>query len=48
MTLFWLSTVALSVLACVMIALPLIKRKENNDDILRDETEQGVLQRPFV
>ncbi|WP_436323161.1 c-type cytochrome biogenesis protein CcmI [Vibrio cidicii] len=41
MTLFWLSTVALSVLACVMIALPLIKRKENNDDILRDELNKA-------
>jgi len=42
MTLFWLSTVALSVLACVMIALPLIKRKENNDDILRDELNKAL------
>ncbi|MBE4577849.1 c-type cytochrome biogenesis protein CcmI [Vibrio navarrensis] len=41
MTLFWLSTVALSVLACVMAALPLIKRKENNDDILRDELNKA-------
>ncbi|ELV8626638.1 c-type cytochrome biogenesis protein CcmI [Vibrio cidicii] len=41
MTLFWLSTVALSVLACVMVALPLIKRKENNDDILRDELNKA-------
>ncbi|MCU8448014.1 c-type cytochrome biogenesis protein CcmI, partial [Vibrio vulnificus] len=41
MTLFWLSTVALTLVACALIAMPLLKQKANNDDILRDELNKA-------
>ncbi|POF55170.1 c-type cytochrome biogenesis protein CcmI, partial [Vibrio vulnificus] len=41
MTLFWLSTVALTLVACALIAMPLLKQKANNDDVLRDELNKA-------
>ncbi len=41
MTMFWISTAVLTVVACAFIALPFIKRKENNDDVLRDELNKA-------
>lgn len=41
MTLFWISTVALTLIACALVALPLLKQKANNDDVLRDELNKA-------
>ncbi|EJT0553296.1 c-type cytochrome biogenesis protein CcmI [Vibrio vulnificus] len=41
MTLFWLSTVAFTLVACALIAMPLLKQKANNDDVLRDELNKA-------
>ncbi len=41
MTLFWISTVILTLIACALVALPLLKQKANNDDILRDELNKA-------
>ncbi|MEF1308846.1 c-type cytochrome biogenesis protein CcmI [Vibrio mytili] len=41
MMLFWISTVALTLIACVLVALPLLKQKANNDDVLRDELNKA-------
>ena len=42
MTLFWISTVLLTLVACILVALPLIKKKGNNDDVLRDELNKAL------
>lgn len=42
MTLFWLSTVALILVACALAAMPLLKQKANNDDVLRDELNKAL------
>ncbi len=41
MTLFWISTVVLTLIACAMVAMPLMKQKANNDDVLRDELNKA-------
>ncbi len=41
MTLFWVSTIILSLAAILMIALPFINKKANNDDVLRDELNKA-------
>lgn len=41
MILFWLSTLVLVVIATVFIAFPLIKKKANNDQHLRDELNKA-------
>ncbi|MDF2153765.1 c-type cytochrome biogenesis protein CcmI [Vibrio sp. CAU 1672] len=41
MALFWISTVALTLIACALVALPLLKHKANNDDVLRDELNKA-------
>ncbi len=41
MTLFWISTVVLTLIACALVAMPLIKQKANNDDVLRDELNKA-------
>ncbi len=41
MTLFWVSTVVLTLIACVLVALPLLKQKANNDEVLRDELNKA-------
>ncbi|PFG45959.1 cytochrome c-type biogenesis protein CcmI [Vibrio sp. ES.051] len=41
MTLFWISTVVLTLIACALVALPLIKQKANNDEMLRDELNKA-------
>ncbi|MDF5394296.1 c-type cytochrome biogenesis protein CcmI, partial [Vibrio parahaemolyticus] len=41
MTLFWISTVVLTLIACALVALPLLKQKANNDDVLRDELNKA-------
>lgn len=41
MTLFWVSTVVLTLMSCVLVALPLLKRKANNDEALRDELNKA-------
>ncbi|ELO1777625.1 c-type cytochrome biogenesis protein CcmI [Vibrio fluvialis] len=41
MTLFWISTLILVVIACVFIAIPLIQKKANNDTVLRDELNKA-------
>lgn len=41
MTLFWILTVILVVIACVFIAIPLIQNKTNNDTVLRDELNKA-------
>ncbi len=42
MTLFWISTLILIVLACVFVAIPLLKPKANNDTALRDELNKAL------
>ena len=37
MTLFWISTIILSLAAVVLIVLPFVNKKANNDEALRDE-----------
>ncbi len=41
MTLFWISTVVLTLIACALVAMPLLKQKVNNDDVLRDELNKA-------
>ncbi|CAE6908760.1 COG4235 Cytochrome c biogenesis factor [Vibrio sp. B1FLJ16] len=41
MTLFWISTVVLTLIACAMVAMPLMKQKANNDEVLRDELNKA-------
>ena len=41
MTLFWVSPVVLTLVACALIALPLLKQKANNDEVLRDELNKA-------
>ncbi len=41
MTLFWISTVALSLAAILLIVLPFINKKANNDEMLRDELNKA-------
>ncbi|MBJ2145836.1 c-type cytochrome biogenesis protein CcmI [Vibrio sp. IB15] len=41
MTLFWVSTIILSLAAILMIVLPFINKKANNDDVLRDELNKA-------
>lgn len=41
MTLFWISTVVLTLIACALVAMPLLKQKANNDDVLRDELNKA-------
>ena len=41
MTLFWISTVVLSLIACALVAMPLLKQKANNDEVLRDELNKA-------
>ncbi len=42
MTLFWIASIVLIALSGVMIALPFIKKKENNDAALRDELNKAL------
>ncbi|OEF04946.1 c-type cytochrome biogenesis protein CcmI [Vibrio genomosp. F10] len=42
MTLFWVASVLLILFGCLMIALPAIKQKANNDQILRDELNKAL------
>ncbi|OBS94104.1 c-type cytochrome biogenesis protein CcmI [Vibrio cyclitrophicus] len=41
MTLFWISTVVLSLAAILLIVLPFINKKANNDEMLRDELNKA-------
>jgi cytochrome c-type biogenesis protein CcmI len=41
MTLFWISTVVLTLIACALVAMPLLKQKANNDEVLRDELNKA-------
>ncbi|MDN3614442.1 c-type cytochrome biogenesis protein CcmI [Vibrio gallaecicus] len=41
MTLFWISTVVLTLAAIALIAVPFLKRKANNDEALRDELNKA-------
>ncbi|CDT91222.1 putative Cytochrome c heme lyase subunit CcmH [Vibrio coralliirubri] len=41
MTLFWISTIILSLAAIFLIALPFINKKANNDEMLRDELNKA-------
>ena len=41
MTLFWVSTIILSLAAILMIVMPFINKKANNDDVLRDELNKA-------
>ncbi|OBS96205.1 c-type cytochrome biogenesis protein CcmI [Vibrio cyclitrophicus] len=41
MTLFWISTVVLSLSAILLIVLPFINKKANNDEMLRDELNKA-------
>ncbi|MEZ8943387.1 c-type cytochrome biogenesis protein CcmI [Vibrio sp. 10N.247.311.12] len=41
MTLFWISTIVLSLAAILMIVLPFLNKKENNDEVLRDELNKA-------
>ncbi|MGD8170022.1 c-type cytochrome biogenesis protein CcmI [Vibrio sp. TRT 21S02] len=41
MTLFWISSVLIVVLSCALIALPILRKKANNDDALRDELNKA-------
>ncbi len=42
MTLFWISTLILVALASVFVIIPLLKPKENNDEVLRDELNKAL------
>lgn len=42
MTLFWISTLILVALASVFIAIPLLRPKANNDEVLRDELNKAL------
>lgn len=48
MTLFWISTVALTLIACALVALPLLKQKANNDDVLRDELNKAFIKTDYL
>ena len=41
MTLFWISTIILSLAAVVLIVLPFVNKKANNDEALRDELNKA-------
>ncbi|UPR46751.1 c-type cytochrome biogenesis protein CcmI [Vibrio cyclitrophicus] len=41
MTLFWISTIILSLAAILLIVLPFINKKANNDEMLRDELNKA-------
>ncbi|KIE19812.1 cytochrome C heme lyase [Vibrio sinaloensis] len=41
MTLFWIASIILVVFSCVLIALPVMRQKANNDEALRDELNKA-------
>ena len=41
MALFWISTIVLSLAAVLWIVLPFLNKKENNDEVLRDELNKA-------
>ncbi|EGA68456.1 putative cytochrome c-type biogenesis protein [Vibrio sinaloensis DSM 21326] len=41
MTLFWIASVILVVFSCILVALPVLKQKANNDEALRDELNKA-------
>ena len=41
MTLFWVASVILVVLSSLLIALPIIRKRANNDEALRDELNKA-------
>ena len=43
MTLFWISTIILSLAAVVLIVLPFVNKKANNDEALRDELNKASI-----
>ncbi|MGF1910341.1 c-type cytochrome biogenesis protein CcmI [Vibrio kasasachensis] len=42
MTLFWISSIVLIALSCVLVALPFIQKKDNIDEALRDELNKAL------
>ncbi|MGF1842680.1 c-type cytochrome biogenesis protein CcmI [Vibrio clamense] len=42
MTLFWISSLVLTLISCLFIAMPFIKKKANNDEALRDELNKAL------
>ncbi|MGF1749464.1 c-type cytochrome biogenesis protein CcmI [Vibrio cionasavignyae] len=42
MTLFWISTIALVIVACLMLAIPLRSKKANIDEQLRDDLNKAL------
>ncbi|ROV58813.1 c-type cytochrome biogenesis protein CcmI [Vibrio ponticus] len=42
MTLFWIASIVLIAISAVFIALPFVKKKENNDAALRDELNKAL------
>ncbi len=41
MTLFWIASIILVAFSCVLIALPVMRQKANNDEALRDELNKA-------
>ena len=41
MALFWISTIVLSLAAVLLIVLPFLNKKENIDEVLRDELNKA-------
>ncbi|RSD31990.1 c-type cytochrome biogenesis protein CcmI [Vibrio pectenicida] len=44
MTLFWIVSAILILLSIVLIGIPIIRKKANNDDLLRDELNKALYQ----
>ncbi|RBW65855.1 c-type cytochrome biogenesis protein CcmI [Vibrio genomosp. F6] len=42
MTLFWISSLVLTLISCLFIAMPFIKKRANNDEALRDELNKAL------
>ena len=42
MTLFWIASAILILLSLILIGIPFIRRKNNNDDVLRDELNKAL------
>ena len=42
MTLFWIASAILILLSLILMGIPFIRRKNNNDDVLRDELNKAL------
>lgn len=48
MTLFWVASVILVALSSLLIVLPIVRKRANNDEALRDELNKAFYEESFI